>query len=331
MKSHVRAVFITAPGGPEVLQLGEVALRAPGYGEARVRVLANGLNRADCLQRKGLYPAPRGVDGRVPGLEFAGVIEALGEGCFDWRLGDRVMGIVGGAAMAEAIVVNARELMRVPSSLSIDEAAAIPEVFLTAYDALAQGQASAGERVLIHAVGSGVGTAAVQLARLMGLSPLGTARSAEKLDRCRALGLDAGVAVGAEGLFAAAIQELGPAPSLIIDGIGGRYLDENLKVLAPMGRLVVLGLLGGNSATLSLGMMLQKRLTLIGTVLRSRASEEKASLARRFDRNMIHHFESGSLKPVIDATMPITRIAEAHQLMERNETFGKIVLRWEGA
>lgn len=320
-----RAVVITAPGGPEVLSLVDRPLREPGPGELLVRVAAAGLNRADAIQRRGHYPAPPGSPADVPGLEYAGTVAAVGEGASTFRTGDRVMGIVGGGAMATHLLVHEREAIPVPNGLSLVEAAAIPEAFLTAWDALfLQAGLGLGETLLIHAVGSGVGTAAAQLAKQAGARTIGTSRSPEKLARCREFGLERGI-VATEGRFA---TEVPGGAAVILDLVGAAYAEENVRALANQGRWVLVGLVGGAKAELPLGLLLGKRGTLIGTVLRSRPLEEKAALARRFAREIAPLFETGALRPVIDSVLPMADVAEAHRRLESNATFGKIVLAW---
>lgn len=309
--------------------MGDTEVRAPGPGELLVEVRAAALNRADILQRKGFYPAPSGVVADVPGLELAGVVAERGAGATRFELGAPVMAIVAGGAMATHAVVHEREAIPVPAGMDLAEAGAIPEVFLTAFDALfVQGGLTLGGTTLIHAVGSGVGTAAVQLARVAGARPIGTSRTRDKLDRCRELGLEDGILVEG-GAFATALEQLVPVGAdVILDTIGAAYLEENLRALASRGRLVVVGLLGGVSGTAPLGPLLAKRASIIGTVLRSRPLEEKAALAQRFGREVVPLFVAGRLRPVIDRVMPMDQIAAAHAAMESNETFGKIVLTW---
>jgi putative PIG3 family NAD(P)H quinone oxidoreductase len=324
------AVRIRGKGDVDVLALDDFEVRAPGPGELLVQVKAAGLNRADILQRKGFYPAPPGAPVDVPGLEYAGTVSAVGEGVTGWQPGAPVMGIVGGGGMATHLVVHEREAIRVPEGMGLTEAAAIPEVFLTAYDAFLQAGLSAGELVLVHAAGSGVGTAAVQLAATAGAHVIGTSRTADKLSGARALGMHEGILVDG-GRFADKLGALakGRLADVIVDGVGAAYLAENAKALAPRGRLVVIGLLGGATAEMPLGDFLRKRLTLIGTVLRSRPLEEKAILAQRFQREVVPRFERGQLKPVIDVVMHMRDVREAHRRMEQNESFGKIVLVWD--
>ncbi|MCZ7685483.1 MAG: NAD(P)H-quinone oxidoreductase [Sandaracinaceae bacterium] len=328
-----RAVRIKSPGGPEVLHIDRVSVDAPGPGQLLVEVTAAGLNRADLLQRRGLYPAPKGVPEDVPGLEYAGHVAAVGDGVHAFAPGDEVMGIVAGGAMATHLVVHEREAIRVPGGLALTHAAAVPEAFVTAYDALfEQAELATGEHVLLHAVGSGVGTAALQLARLAGAHAIGTSRSQDKLDRCAELGLAHGILVDAKTpRFAERVRELthGRGADVVLDLVGGAYLGENVDAMTPLGRMAVVGLLGGASAELSLAKLLQKRLRIFGTVLRTRPLEEKAALAQRFARRIAPFFAPGAgLSPVVDAVLPMSEVQAAHARMERNETFGKIVLTW---
>jgi NADPH:quinone reductase-like Zn-dependent oxidoreductase len=240
------------------------------------------------------------------------------------------MGIVAGGGMATHLVVHERELVHVPRGMTLEQAAAVPEVFFTAYDALfSQGRLALGETVLVHAVGSGVGTAALQLARTAGARVIGTSRTQDKLDRCRALGLEDGVLVE-DGRFAAAVLERtgGVGAQLVLDFVGAAYLEENARALAGRGRMVVLGLMGGIAGTMPLGLLLSKRLTVMGSVLRARPLEEKATLAQAFAAHVVPLFEHGRIQPVIGEVLPMSEIATAHERMEANQTFGKIVLRW---
>jgi putative PIG3 family NAD(P)H quinone oxidoreductase len=299
-------------------------------GFIRVRVRTSALNRADILQRRGGYAAPAGVPADVPGLEYAGEVDQLGDGVSLWREGDRVMGIIGGGGHAEFVVVHEREAISVPASLSWEEAAAIPEVFLTAYDALFRlTSARPGERVLIHAVGSGVGTAAVQLACQAGLSTLGTSRSPEKLARARDLGLHHAIDTSSGGWLADVMRITeDEGVDLILDLVGGNYLADNVRALGSHGRLIVIGLTSGSSATLDLNAVLRKRLHIVGTVLRSRPIEEKIALAQEFAERALPMFEDARLRPVIDRVYSFADIRAAHEQMESNDSFGKIILRW---
>ena len=324
-----KAIRIREPGGPEVLQVGEIDLPKPGPTEVLVDVAAAGLNRADCLQRRGFYPAPPGVPADVPGLEFAGVVESVGDAVSTWKPGDRVMGIVGGGSMATRVVTQGAELMPVPKELSLEEAAAVPEVFLTAYDAIVlQGGLQAGQSVLLHAVASGVGTAGIQLASAIDATSIGTSRTADKLPRCTDLGLNHAVLVE-DGSFAEAVLEAAPkGVDVILDTIGASYLAQNVKVIGKKGRIIVIGLMGGVKGELALGTLLAKRASIHGSVLRSRSAAEKAELTRSFAEEMLERFATGELKPIIDDVLPMTDIQTAHQRMDKNETFGKLVLSW---
>jgi len=299
----------------------------PGEGQLLVRVHAVGLNRADLSQRAGKYPAPPGWPADIPGLEYAGEVVGLGPGATYFGLGERVMGLVGGGAMSELIVVHQREAMAVPAGMTLVDAAAIPEVFLTAWDALVrQGRARGGERVLVHAVGSGVGTAASQLAPLLSLTLIGTSRTPDKLERCRALGMTHGVLT----TDADWVEQVGEPVDVVIDTLGGDLFTASVGLLAPRGRLVVLGLLAGRVAEgLDLGMVLRNRLTIVGTAMRSRGSEERGALIERFTQEVLPHFGRGTLRPIVDQVLPMRDAAAAYALLASNRTFGKVVLRWD--
>ena len=326
----MKAVIITRPGGPEVLELQDRPTPAPGIGQIRVRVRASALNRADILQREGNYPVPPGAPADIIGMEYVGEVDALGDGATLWKVGDRVMGIVGGGGHAQYLLVHEREAMRMPASLPWEDAAAIPEAFLTAYDALfTRLNLQTGETLLIHAVGSGVGTAALQIAKVAGARVVGTARTPEKLPRARELGLD--VAVDASrGDWPAEVEKSVGRESVnaVLDLVGGNYLDGNLRVVTLKGRIVVVGLTAGATAPLNMGVLLRKRLTMVGTVLRARPLEEKITLAREFSERMVPLFDSGRLRPVVDRVFAFEEIRDAHRLMQSNGTFGKIVLAW---
>ena len=325
----MRAIVVTRPGGPEVLALRDVPAPTPHPGHVRVRVTYAGVNRADLLQRLGLYPAPRGAPTDVPGLEYAGVVDALGAGVDAWREGDRVMGLVAGGAYAEQVVVHERELAAIPPGLTDEQAGAAPEAFVTAYDALCvRGRLAPGERVLVHAAGSGVGTAGVQIARALGCHVVGTSRTADKLDRCRALGLDHGV-VPRDGKFADEVRGAcsGAGVDVVLDLVGGAYLPETLRALAPRGRIVVVGLTAGRTAELDLGALLSLRAEIIGTVLRSRPLEEKIEAARLLGRTLSPWLGRGVVRPVIDRVVSLEDAAIAHERVASNESFGKVLLR----
>ncbi len=328
---EARAVRIAGAGGVEVLKIERLHVREPGFGEVLVKVAAAGVNRADVLQRMGLYPAPPGVPPDVPGLEYVGTIEVLGPGVGGFSVGDRVMGIVSGGAMATYLVAHHRELVPVPAGMGVTDAAAIPEVFMTAYDALClQAGLRPGQVVLLHAVGSGVGTAALQLTKISGGVCIGTSRSTQKLERCLELGLDHAI-LAQDKRFLERLEALpgSPLADVILDTVGAAYMEQNVRALAIGGHLVIVGLMGGATAELSLALLLQRRAKVTGSVLRSRPLEEKASLAQAFIAEVLPLLHSGRVKPVVDQIMPMEQIAEAHRRLESNQTFGKIVMCWE--
>jgi len=322
----MRAIAITKPGGPEVLTLVDRPRPEPSRGEVRIRVRATAINRADLLQRMGAYPAPADAPQDIPGLEFAGEVDGLGPGVERLALGDRVFGLAGGGAYAEAVVAHERAVARIPDGMSFEDAAAVPEAFITAHDAIV-GQAGlrGGETLLVHAVGSGVGTAAVQLGRALGVFVIGTARTADKLERARPLGLAAGV-VPEGHKFAEAVRKHGE-PSVVLELIGGGYLDEDIRTVGVLGRIVLVGLLAGARSELDLSGILRKRLRVFGTVLRARPLEEKIAAMRSFEAHVVPLLQRGLIKPVIDTVMDLDAAAAAHERMASNVGFGKIVLR----
>jgi putative PIG3 family NAD(P)H quinone oxidoreductase len=324
----MRAIVIREPGGPEVLELRDVPAPVPGRGEVRVRVRATAVNRADLLQRKGMYPAPPDCPADIPGLEFAGEIDQVGESVTEVKPGDRVFGLVGGGSYAENLVVHARTVARIPDGMSFVDAAAVPEAFITAYDAMVtQAGLGAGETVVVHAVGSGVGTAAVQIARAIGARSIGTARTREKLERARALGQDESILTD-KGRFDDEVLELtgGRGADVILELVGGPYVAQDVQCIAPSGRIVVVGLMGGIRADLDLTTLLRKRITIRGTVLRSRPLEEKIAANIAFERHVVPLLAKKALAPVIDRVMPLDKAAEAHEYVASNEGFGKVVL-----
>ena len=326
----MRAVVFKGKGGPEVIAVETVPDPEPSRGEVLVRVRAAALNRADLLQRRGLYPPPRGVREDVPGMELAGEVLALGEGVTAWKPGDRVMAIAAGEAQAELCVVHERMLLPIPPGLSFEEAGALPEAGITAHDALfTLGGLRPGACVLVHAVGSGVATMALQLARAAGATVIGTSRTAAKLERARALGLEHGIAVqGEPPRFADEVRKLtgGQGVPLVLEFVGGPYLAEDLAAVASGGRVVVIGTMGGPRAQVDLGVLMRSRASVIGTVLRPRPLEEKVAASRAFLRDALPLLAAGKVRPVVDAVLPLEAAREAHERMERNESFGKIVL-----
>lgn len=327
----MRAVTIVSHGGAEGLQVRLVPRPADATADrVLVRVRASALNRADVLQRKGVYPAPLGAVQDILGLEFAGEVEQVGDEARIIRAGQRVFGITGGGAQAEYVSVPESALVEIPKNLDWAEAAAVPEVFITAHDALfTQAGLEMGERVLIHAAGSGVGTAAVQLAHAAGATVYGTSRTSQKLERVREYGLDEAITVGEDPTsFAAAVRELtnGAGVNVILDLVGGSYFKANLDALAKRGRMMLVGTTGGASAAFDFGTMMSKRLRLTGTVLRARSTEEKARATGRFATHVVPLLARGVVRPVIDKVYPMAEVSAAHERMESNESFGKIVL-----
>jgi len=326
----MRAAVITRHGGPEVLEIRDVDRPEAGTGEVLVRVRASALNRADLLQREGRYPAPPGWAADIPGMEIAGEVVARGSATYLWTEGNRVFGIVGGGGNAEFIVTHERTLAAIPSNLSWTEAAAVPEAFITAHDALVtQAQVRPSERVLIHAIGSGVGLAAMQLASAAGAIPFGDARSAEKIDRARELGLAEGVVVGDDlGIIAKRALEWtqNVGVEIVLDLVGGRYTPASIAAAAPQGRIILIGTMAGRDVSLPLGVILGKRLTIRGTVLRARPLEEKIAATRAFAAQVVPLFAQGVVRPVVDRVFPLDQIAAAHRHLESNTTFGKVVL-----
>lgn len=327
----MKAVKIVSFGGLEGLEVGNVAeAPKPTADRVRVRVRAAGLNRADILQRLGRYPAPPGYPPDIPGLEFAGEVESLGEDVRAWKIGNRVFGITGGGGQAEYVTLPESTLARVPDNLNWAEAASIPEVFMTAHDALfTQCRLQMGERVLIHAAGSGVGTAASQLVKAAGAIAFGTSRTAEKLERAKEFGLSQSIAVGNEpSLFVDAVKEWtdGQGVNVILDLVGAPYLKPNLDSLAILGRMIFVGTTAGAKAEIDYGIVMSKRLRIMGTSLRTRTIEEKATATRLFAQHVEPLLASGSVRPVIDSVFRIDEVREAHRRIESNESFGKVVL-----
>lgn len=323
----MQAVIFDSPGGPEVLKVEHVADPIPGTDQILVRVRATALNRADTLQRQGLYPPPPG-ESDVLGLELAGEVEAVGSAVRDVHVGDRVFGLVGGGGYAEKAVLDARMAMPIPAGWSFAEAAAVPEVFFTAQETLfTLAQLRAGETVLIHAGASGVGTAGIQMAREVGATVLVTAGSAEKIARCLELGAAAGCNYKERG-FADWVHERtdGRGVDVIEDFIGAAYWDDNLKSLATGGRLVLVGFMGGTKAQTNLGLILMKRLRIFGSVLRSRPLADKIDITRRFQAEWLPLLEAGRIKPIIDRRFSLHEAADAHRYMEANKNVGKIIL-----
>jgi putative PIG3 family NAD(P)H quinone oxidoreductase len=302
----------------------------PGAGEVLVRVRGAGLNRADLAQRAGFYPAPPGVPADIPGLEFAGHVVAQGPGVATPSVGDRVFGLVGGGGQAELLTVPAPHCVRVPDRLDLVAAGGIPEVFITAHDAMVtQAGLARGETLLVHAAGSGVGTAAVQLGDAMGCTVVGTSRTPEKLERCRALGLDHAVVASREldpiALADDIVAAAGPI-DVTVDLVGGGYLVTDVRVAARLGRIVMVASQAGGRAELEIGALMTKRLRIHGTVLRARDVDEKTAAIEGFARDVVPLLADGTVVPVVARRFPLDRAAEAYDLLAADAVFGKIVL-----
>jgi len=324
MEAMMKAILFDQPGGPDVLRFGEAPDPKPAAGELLVRVRATAANRADLLQRRGAYPPPADAS-PILGLELAGEVLS---GAGAWRPGDRVMAVVTGGGYAELAAVPAGMAIRIPDRLSFEEAAAIPEAFLTAFlNLFTFGRLEGGDSVLIHAGASGVGTAAIQLARAAGARVLITAGSDEKLARCRELGAEVTLHYKRES-FRERVAEAtaGRGVNLILDFVGAPYWDDNLASLAIDGRLASIGMLGGSRGQIDIGPILAKRLTIVGAALRRVPLPQKTALAEAFAAFALPRFESGELRPVVDSVYPLPQAAEAHRYMESNRNIGKIVL-----
>ncbi len=327
----MQAITIPKFGKPEVLTPSEVDTPSPKAGELRVRVRATAVNRADILQRMGFYPAPPGAPQNIPGLEFAGEVDALGEDVGGFAIGDRVFGLVQAGSYAEYLVTDYRTVARIPNRLGFTEAAAFPEAFVTAYDAMvSQGGLQPGEVVLINAIGSGVGIAGAQIATAIGATAVGTARTEGRLERAKELGLAHGICVN-QGEFAEAVRQLFPnGVNVVLELVGGNYLLEDLKCIAKLGRIVVVGLLGGTQTKLDLLPLINRRARIFGTVLRSRPLEERILTAQVLSRNLVPLVEAGALNPTLDRIFPLEDAAQAHEYVQSNQHFGKVVLQgWQ--
>ncbi|MEP6787511.1 MAG: NAD(P)H-quinone oxidoreductase [Acidobacteriota bacterium] len=328
----MRAVYIREFGPAENLEIRDVPdLPPPSVKQVLVRVRAAGLNRADLLQIRGVYPPPAGYSPNIPGLEFAGEVSAVGNGVTNWQPGDRVFGITAGEGQAEYLLTDGSLLTRIPDNQGFPEAAAVPEAFITAHDAVfTLADLKEGETLLIHAVGSGVGLAALPMAKARGATVIGTSRTADKLEKCRELGLDAGIATGIEPDFVAAVAEStgGRGVDVILDLVGAAHFGQNLESLAIKGRLILVGLTSGRTAEFNLGLALQKRASIIGTMLRGRPTDEKAEATRKFADEVIPLFESGEIRPNVDRIFPVKNVVEAYKYLESNESFGKVILEF---
>jgi putative PIG3 family NAD(P)H quinone oxidoreductase len=323
----MKAIVITSPGGPENLELADVPEPTLRTGTALVRVRATALNRADLLQRRGLYPPPRG-ESEILGMECSGEILAVGDGVSSLAPGDRVMALLPGGGYAEQVVIPEKMAIPLPQGMTFEEGAAIPEAFLTAREALfTLGRTAADDVVLVHAAAGGVGSAAVQLARHAGATVVATAGSAEKLARVSELGAHVVVNYRTEDFAEAArTASGGRGVNVILDFIGASYWPKHASCLAIAGRCVVIGILGGASAEVNLVQILQRRLQILGLVMRSRDVAEKIAITQAFIRESLPHFATGALRPIIDRVYPLADARKAHEHMETNENVGKIIL-----
>lgn len=323
----MRAVVLRSHGGPDVLQFEDVASPVIGEQDILVTVAATALNRADLLQRMGFYPNPFPSGPEIPGLEFAGTVTAIGEKVTAWSIGDRVMGITSGGAYAEQLAIHERQAMAVPSGMSLHDAAGIPEVFITAWDALVvQGGLTSGRWAMVHAGASGVGTAAIQICKAIGARIVVTC-SGGKVEACRALGADVVVDYGTKDFVAEVVTATGGVGvDVILDVIGGDYVERNIASLAVKGHIIQVGVMAGKPVPFNVGLLLGKRASITGTVLRARPLEEKIAISQRFASEMLPLFSTGQLKPVIDSVYGFTDIASAHEYMATNGNVGKIVI-----
>lgn len=326
----MKAVWIERFGGVEGLEIRSAPRPRIAADQVLVRVRASALNRADLLQRQGKYPAPPGFPQEIPGMEFTGEVAEVGPLVQMWKPGQRVFGLTGGGAQAQYLVTQERLLAEIPPNLDFAEAAAIPEVFITAQDALwKQAELRPGETVLIHAVGSGVGLAAVQLVHAIHAIAYGTSRTADKIERARPLGLTNGIAVqqNFDGLAAAAQRwTSGKGIDVVLDLVGGPYLTASQKLMATKGRIILVGTMAGNSCELESRLVMGKRLRMMGTVLRARPLEEKIQVTQSFAREVVPLLASGALRPNIDSKFSMADIRKAHERLESNQTFGKVVI-----
>lgn len=327
----MKAVVITRFGGPDVLEIQDVPKPQPGPDEVLVRVHGTALNRADLLQRMGRYAAPPGVSENIPGLEFAGEVAEFGANAQRWQQGDRVMGIVGGGAHAEFVTAHQDAVSVVPANLEWAAAGAVPEVFITAHDALQQAGFKAGDNVLIHAAGSGVGLAATQLVKALGGRAFGTSRTPDKIERAKEFGLESGFVVPEPGAltglqaFAASVTG-GGGFDVVLDLNGGPYFPASLNAMALRGRIILIGGVAGGKTEVDLYQILGKRLHVIGTVLRARSLQEKIAITAAFAREVTPLLTNKTIQPVIDTIFPLEKIQDAHRRLESNETFGKVAL-----
>ena len=323
----MRAITIPEFGGPDALVLDDVDAPQAGPGEVLVRVAAAGVNRADTMQRQGLYPPPKG-ESDVPGLEVSGVIDALGEGVDGWGVGDEVCALLSSGGYAELVAVPAGQLLPVPAGVSLVEAAALPEVVCTVWsNVFLTANLQPGETLLVHGGSSGIGTMAIQLARQVGAQVAVTAGSPEKLQACRDLGAEVLVNYREED-FVERLREAtdGHGADVILDNMGAKYLSRNVAALATAGRLVIIGMQGGSKGELDIGALLAKRGAVIATGLRSRPAAEKATIVAAVREHVWPLVEAGRVRPIVHSQFPLAEAAEAHRQMESSSHIGKILL-----
>jgi putative PIG3 family NAD(P)H quinone oxidoreductase len=320
----MRAVVFTGAGGPEVVEVQERPAPAPRDEQVLVAVAFAGLNPADLAQRAGKYPAPQGSPADVPGLEVAGVVQRCGGAVRDWRPGDRVFGLVGGGGLADRVAVHERHVCAIPAALDEPGAAAVPEAFITAHDALiVQAGLRPGETVLVHGASGGVGTAACQLAVSLGSRVLACVRSRTAADHVAVLGAEP----VDEAAFPEAVHQLG-AVDVVLELVGAPHLSGNLEVLAPKGRIVVVATGAGSEAPISLAALMGKRATMRGTMLRARPLEEKAAAVRAFAREVVPQLAAGRLRPVVDSSFPLDEVDAAFARLEGRGKRGKVLLQF---
>jgi putative PIG3 family NAD(P)H quinone oxidoreductase len=323
----MKAVVLREHGGPEVLQIEDVPSPTFGAEDILVSVVATALNRADLLQRMGFYPNPFPQGPEIPGLEFAGTVKAVGERVTAWKVGDKVMGIVSGGAYAEELALHERQAMAVPAGMSLHDAAAIPEVFITAWDALVvQGGLTSGRWAMVHAGASGVGTAAIQICKAIGARIIVTCSSG-KVQSCKDLGADVVVDYSSQD-FVEEVQTAtnGKGVDVVLDVIGGDYVERNIASLSVKGHIIQVGVMAGKPMPFNVGLLLGKRASITGTVLRARPLDEKIAITQRFVTEMLPLFDTGALKPVIDSAYSMADIAKGHEFMATNGNVGKIVI-----
>lgn len=324
----MKAIIRTGDGGPEVLQLANVPSPEPTETQLVVEVEATALNRADLIQRRGGYPPPPG-ESEILGLEIAGTVAGIGSAVQGFNKNDRVFGLVGGGGYAEQTVIDYRMAMSIPDEWSFEEAAAVPEVFFTANENIfTLGQLTLGETILIHAGGSGVGTAGIQIAKHAGARVFVTAGTSEKIEKCLTLGATAGINYK-QSDFVAEIEQLTEAQGVdvVLDFIGAPYFNRNLQILKIKGRLLQVGLMGGSATEIDLGTIMRCRLKVIGSVMRPQSLQEKIAITQRFVDRWLPELKKRTLRPVIDKVFPLVQAREAHEYMEANRNFGKIILK----